>query len=166
MRKVLTGTFFLFLAAFLALPLSAQRFVHYGEEAENLFWGPWELGEGWSNVIEYAGDTYEIVWETHRGPLTIQMHFAGDEPLPPDSNIDIFINSLPDRAEWEKHQEDAYDDYLEHDYIVPFVTGTVDGRRFHARADFPDYYGMLTVLYVPIGLEDEYSDTIQQILYP
>ena len=130
---------------------------------DNYFW-QWEVGPGWSEVLAYEDDYYDVVFESYNWPLTIQMYISG-EVLVPEDNIEIFAARYP-FSDPELFVIEAWDGYLEEFYDVPFVTGEVDGERYYARADFPDFSGLLTVMWVPAELEEDYIGVIEEILFP
>lgn len=130
------------------------------------FFFTWELGEGWTDAIPVEIDSYDLAWRSESTPLTIEMRVTG-EILPPEEHLDAFVATFPPAdAEVQFYGVEAYDGYLEEYYDVPFVGVTSGGVLYVARADFPDFTGVITIISVPVDQADAYFPVIERIIYP
>mgnify|MGYP006276071237 CR=1 FL=1 len=148
------------LLVLLAGSLSAQEFP-----GRDNFFMNWDVGEGWSETVEIDSDLYAVGYEAIRDDLTVRMWLYGNEPLAPSDNIDLYTSALPDSFELEYYGYEYYDSYLEEYSEIPYFIASDGETTILGRADFPDYYGVLTVFLMPAADEERYLDEAWEILF-
>jgi hypothetical protein len=123
-----------------------------------------DLDGDWSEVEESDAPGYDVAFTSEKGPMRIRMYASFGEPVPPRDHLEQFVDQLPFTRDVEFHTIQRWDGYLEQYLELPLATGVSQGRRFVARAWWPDYYPVLAVVSVPERLEDEYMAEMRGIL--
>lgn len=123
-----------------------------------------DLDGDWGEVVESDASGYDVAFTSEKGPMRIRMYASFGEPVPPQEHLEQFVDQLPFTRDVEFYTIERWDSYQEEYVDRPLVTGVSQGRRFIARAWWPDYYPVLAVVSVPERLEDEYMAEMRGIL--
>lgn len=118
----------------------------------------------WSAVVESDSRGYDSVFTSRKGNMRIRMYASADDPIPPRRHLERFVDGLPftrdieyfNVREWNAHSQ-RYED-------APAVSGVSEGRRFIARAWWPNYYPVLAVISVPERMAGEHIEEMRGIL--
>ena len=124
-----------------------------------------QVGPGWSETTEADLPDGRTVYSASHEEMVIEMYVSGD-PIAPDDHLDLFAEDIEDVEEIEFFGQRVWDGYQEQYREIPALAAVADGEFLLARADFPDFYGVLTVIRVPLEVADEHATEMGLVLFP